>query len=231
MFNIKELVPDDWKKVLATEFEKPYIKKLEEFLEVEYKEHKIYPAQENLFSALKYTPYNKVKVLLLGQDPYHGAGQAHGLSFSVLPEIPLPPSLKNIYKELESDLGYKQAKTGTLIPWAEQGILLLNAVLTVRESEPNSHKSKGWEKFTDAIISKLNDSETPIIFLLWGNYAKKKTKLINAEKHIIIEGIHPSPLSAHNGFFGSKPFSQINDTLKKLNKETINWELIGSVKI
>lgn len=216
---------ESWQNILVEEFEKPYIKDLEAFLDKELQEYSIFPKKEDIFSTFKHTSYNDVKVLLLGQDPYHGVGQAHGLSFSVLPNISLPPSLKNIYKELESDLGYLPSKKGTLTSWAEQGILLLNSVLTVRQSEANSHKNKGWEKFTDMIITKLNEKSDPVIFLLWGNYAKKKSKLINDKKHIIIEGIHPSPLSAYGGFFGSKPFSTVNNALKSINKKEIDWEI------
>ncbi len=223
--NLKELMHESWQDILVDEFEKPYIKDLESYLDNEYQEYNIFPNKEDIFSAFKYTSYNNAKVLLLGQDPYHGIGQAHGLSFSVLPNISLPPSLKNIYKELESDLGYLPSKNGTLISWAEQGVLLLNSVLTVRQSEANSHKDKGWEKFTDMVITKLNEKSEPVIFLLWGNYAKKKSKLITDKKHIIIEGIHPSPLSAYGGFFGSKPFSTVNNALKSINNKEIDWEI------
>lgn len=222
---LKEMMPDNWKEILSDEFDKSYFINLENFLDDEFNSKNIYPSKENIFNAFKYTDYDDVKVLLLGQDPYHGKGQAHGLSFSVLDGIALPPSLKNIYKELETDLGIKPVKSGNLEKWAKQGVLMLNAVLTVRESEANSHKSKGWEKFTDSVIKKLNERNKPVIFLLWGNYAKKKASLIDQSKHIVIEGIHPSPLSASGGFFGSKPFSKINDNLKKLGEKEINWNL------
>lgn len=222
---IKEYLPENWQNILSEELEKPYFETLELFLEKEYAEQKIYPPKEDIFNAFKYTDYDDVKVLLLGQDPYHGAGQAHGLSFSVLDDIALPPSLRNMYKELETDLGIKSPKNGNLSKWANQGILLLNAVMTVREKSPNSHKAQGWEKFTDAVIKKLNEREKPVIFLLWGAYAKKKSALINQDKHIVIEGIHPSPLSAHNGFFGSKPFSEINNSLKSIGQKQIDWQL------
>lgn len=225
MNSIKELLPQNWQNVLSEEFKKPYFKKLEEFLDDEFQNQIIYPTRENIFNAFNYLDYQDVKVLLLGQDPYHGKGQAHGLSFSVQEGIALPPSLKNMYKEMESDLGIKPVKSGNLDKWAKQGVLLLNAVLTVREGLANSHKSKGWEKFTDAVISKLNEREKPVVFLLWGNYARKKTALIDKNKHIIIEGIHPSPLSASGGFFGSKPFSAVNNALKSLSEEPIKWEL------
>lgn len=221
---MKEQLNNNWYHILADEFDKKYFKDLELFLDDEYKNQIIYPLKNDIFNAFKYTDYNNVKVLLLGQDPYHGKGQAHGLSFSVLENISLPPSLKNIFKELETDLGVKNS-TGNLEKWAKQGILMLNSVLTVREATPNSHKSKGWEKFTDSVIKKLNERNKPLIFLLWGNYAKKKTSLIDSSKHIIIEGIHPSPLSANAGFFGSKPFSQINENLKKLSEKEIDWKL------
>jgi len=219
------MLPDNWSNILEEEFEKPYFKKLESFLDNEFQTQVIYPTKENIFNAFKYTSYDDVKVLLLGQDPYHGKNQAHGLSFSVLDKIALPPSLRNIYKELESDLGITPIKNGNLEKWAKQGILMLNAVLTVREGLANSHKSQGWEKFTDSVIKKLNERNKPIIFLLWGNYAKKKASLIDKNKHIIIEGIHPSPLSANGGFFGSKPFSKINKNLVELGEKEIDWKL------
>lgn len=219
------MLPDNWSNILEEEFEKPYFKKLESFLDNEFQTQIIYPTKENIFNAFKYTSYDDVKVLLLGQDPYHGKNQAHGLSFSVLDNITLPPSLRNIYKELESDLGIIPTKNGNLEKWAKQGILMLNAVLTVREGLANSHKSQGWEKFTDSVIKKLNERNKPIIFLLWGNYAKKKASLIDKNKHIIIEGIHPSPLSANGGFFGSKPFSKINKNLVELGEKEIDWKL------
>jgi uracil-DNA glycosylase len=222
---LKNMLPDNWSNILEEEFEKPYFKKLESFLDNEFQTQIIYPTKENIFNAFKYTSYDDVKVLLLGQDPYHGKNQAHGLSFSVLDNITLPPSLRNIYKELESDLGIIPTKNGNLEKWAKQGILMLNAVLTVREGLANSHKSQGWEKFTDSVIKKLNERNKPIIFLLWGNYAKKKASLIDKNKHIIIEGIHPSPLSANGGFFGSKPFSKINKNLVELGEKEIDWKL------
>ncbi|MFN8671773.1 MAG: uracil-DNA glycosylase [Candidatus Sericytochromatia bacterium] len=222
---MKELIPDNWKNILKDEINKPYFDKLNAFLNEEFRANTIYPPKEHIFNSFNYTNFEDVKVLLLGQDPYHGAGQAHGLSFSVQDGIALPPSLKNIYKELETDLGIKPSKNGNLENWAKQGILLLNAVLTVREGEPNSHKSKGWEKFTDAIITLLNNREKPLVFLLWGNYARKKVSLIDTNKHIVIEGIHPSPLSASGGFFGSKPFSKINESLKKLNYDMIDFKV------
>ena len=225
MQSIKDSLPQSWQNILSDEFEKPYFKELETFLNNEFENEKIYPANENIFNAFKYTDFNDVEVLLLGQDPYHREGQAHGLSFSVLDNISIPPSLRNMYKELETDLGIKSPKNGNLTKWANQGILLLNAVMTVREKTPNSHKNKGWEKFTDAVIKKLNERDKPLVFLLWGNYARKKAALIDKSKHIIIEGIHPSPLSASTGFFGSKPFSAINNSLKSIGQKEIDWQL------
>lgn len=222
---LKDLLPANWQNTLNEEFDKPYFNKLEKFLDNEFENEKIYPNRQDIFNAFKYTNFDDVKLLLLGQDPYHRKDQAHGLSFSVLDNIALPPSLKNIYKELEADLGIKSPKNGNLIKWANQGVLLLNAVMTVRDKNPNSHKNQGWEKFTDAVIKKLNEREKPLIFLLWGNYAKKKSTLIDSKKHIIIQGVHPSPLSANSGFFGSKPFSKINQALKNINQNEINWQL------
>jgi uracil-DNA glycosylase len=221
--DIKNVLLNDWKNILESEFQKDYFLKLESFLETEYKTETIYPPLENIFSAFNFTSFEKTNVLLLGQDPYHGKNQAHGLSFSVNENIPLPPSLKNIYKELYSDLNINISKNGNLSNWANQGVLLLNAVLTVREANPNSHKAKGWEKFTDSVIKKLNEREKPLVFLLWGNYARKKVSLIDPNKHIIIEGVHPSPLSANGGFFGSKPFSKVNEALLKLGYKEIDW--------
>lgn len=221
--DIKNLLLNDWKNILESEFQKDYFLKLESFLDTEYKTETIYPPLENIFNAFNFTSFEKTKVLLLGQDPYHGKNQAHGLSFSVNENIPLPPSLKNIYKELYSDLNINISKNGNLSNWANQGVLLLNAVLTVREANPNSHKAKGWEKFTDSVIKKLNEREKPLVFLLWGNYARKKVSLIDPNKHIIIEGVHPSPLSANGGFFGSKPFSKVNESLLKLGYKEIDW--------
>lgn len=225
LLDLKSLINNSWKDILSDEFEKDYFKKLEYYLESEFQEQIIYPEKQNIFNAFNYTDYNNVKVLLLGQDPYHGEGQAHGLSFSVPDNVKLPPSLKNMYKELYADLNIQPSKNGNLTKWAEQGVMLLNAVLTVRQASAASHKAQGWETFTDAVIKKLNDREKPLVFLLWGNYAKKKVGLINKSKHIVIEGVHPSPLSANSGFFGSKPFSTVNNALKKLNESEINWKL------
>lgn len=218
-------INQDWDEVLASEFLKPYFKELWQNVEAEYARGTVYPAKEDIFNALSYTPYHKVRVLLLGQDPYHGPGQAHGMAFSVQPGTAFPPSLQNIFKELGQDVGMPYPKTGCLIPWAEQGVLLLNTVLTVRESEPNSHKKLGWTTFTDAIISKLNEREEPVIFLLWGANAKEKLPLITGHQHFVLSTVHPSPLSASRGFFGCKHFSKTNTILHRLGKEPIRWEL------
>ncbi|PGZ94579.1 uracil-DNA glycosylase [Bacillus sp. AFS029533] len=215
----------NWREKLKLEFEKPYFKDLLQFLEKEYKEQTIYPAKEHLFQALNECSYEDCKVVIIGQDPYHQPGQAHGLSFSVLPGVKIPPSLRNIYKELNSDLGIEIPTSGYLIKWAKQGILLLNTVLTVREGEPNSHKNKGWELFTNTILSELNKQDRPIIFVLWGKHAQAKEELITNNHHVILKSHHPSPLSASRGFFGSKPFSQINQKLVELQLEPIDWSV------
>lgn len=218
-------IPEGWRDALAEELEKPYIPKLEAFLEDERANHTIFPPPEDVFAALAATPYDKVSVVILGQDPYHGEGQAHGLSFSVLPGIKPPPSLVNIYKELKSDLGVSIPKHGYLKHWAEQGVLMLNTVLTVRANEPNSHRKQGWEKFTDAIIRKISEKQDPVVFVLWGSPAQKKIELIDTARHIIIQSVHPSPLSASGGFFGSKPFSKVNAALTSAGKPPIDWSL------
>ncbi|WP_224363772.1 uracil-DNA glycosylase [Hyalangium versicolor] len=222
---MREMLPDDWRAVLKETLESPTFRKLERFVEGERKQHTVYPPEEDLFSAFRLTPYEGVRVLLLGQDPYHGAGQAHGLAFSVRPGVALPPSLVNIFKELQSDLGMPPPTSGSLVRWAEQGVLLLNAVLTVRESEANSHAGQGWEDFTDSVIRAVNAKPEPVVFLLWGNYARKKRKLIDTGRHDIIESPHPSPLSAMGGFFGSRPFSRINDALVLHGQPPIDWHL------
>ena len=221
MFNIA----DDWKEILSDEFSKPYFTELWDKVNEEYEKKTVYPAKENIFNALCYTPYNKVKILLLGQDPYHGAGQAHGLAFSVQDGVPAPPSLVNMFKELASDVGMTTPSTSCLTSWAEQGVMLLNTVLTVRESEPNSHKKFGWTTFTDRVISALNDREDPVIFLLWGANAKEKLPLITNSHHFILSAPHPSPLSASRGFFGCRHFSKANLILERLGKEPIRWQL------
>lgn len=218
-------IGNDWDEVLEGEFEKPYYLELRQFLKNEYETQVIYPDMYDIFNALKYTSYKDTKVLILGQDPYHGENQAHGLAFSVKPGVRIPPSLLNMYKELHVDLGCFIPNNGYLVPWAEQGVLLLNTALTVRAHQANSHKGKGWEVFTDNIIKLLNLRDEPVIFVLWGNNARSKKKLIDTNKHYIIESAHPSPLSASRGFFGSKPFSKTNDILIKLGRTPINWQI------
>ncbi|MEO6536265.1 MAG: uracil-DNA glycosylase [Candidatus Paceibacterota bacterium] len=215
-----------WKKALEEEFGKPYFQELTSFVKKEYLEGKVYPAPANIFKAFELTPFDDVKVVILGQDPYHGAKQAIGLSFAVENGTTLPPSLRNIYKELESDLGTKEEHSdGDLSRWAKQGVLLLNATLTVRASEAGSHQGHGWEQFTDAAIKALSDKREHLVFILWGNYARAKAGagLIDRTKHLVIESAHPSPFSAYNGFFGSKPFSKTNEYLKEHNEKTIDW--------
>ena len=218
-------IGNDWDEIIGDEFKKEYFNNLREFLKKEYRENTIYPEKKDILQALVHTPYKDTKVVILGQDPYHGKGQAHGLSFSVQPGTKIPPSLLNIYKEIKSEYGYEIPNNGYLIPWADQGVLLLNNVLTVREGEPNSHKGKGWEKFTDRIIEELNKREEPVIFVLWGNNAKEKEKLITEKHHYILKSVHPSPLSASRGFFGNKHFKKINEILKDLRKEEIEWKI------
>jgi uracil-DNA glycosylase len=225
MSAMKDRLPADWKKVLKDVLASPGFVELEAFVEKERRTQTVYPSEEDLFSAFRLTPYDKVKVLLLGQDPYHGPGQAHGLAFSVQPGVKPPPSLVNVFKELQSDVGMPRPKDGSLIPWAKQGVLLLNAVLTVREGEPNAHEGHGWEAFTDAVIQKVSDKSEPVVFILWGSYAQKKEKLIDTTKHIILKGPHPSPLSAKRGFFGSKPFSRTNEALEARGREPVDWRL------
>ncbi|AFY32916.1 uracil-DNA glycosylase [Calothrix sp. PCC 7507] len=218
-------IANSWEAVLSEEFDKTYFRKLFNFLLEEQQSHTIYPPEEDIFAAFKLTPYEKVNVLLLGQDPYHNHNQAHGLCFSVRPDIKPPPSLVNIFKELKDDIGLDIPNNGYLISWAKQGILMLNTVLTVRAHAPNSHKNRGWETFTDAVISKVNQKTHPVIFVLWGGYAQKKLKLIDVKQHIVVQSAHPSPLSARNGFFGSKPFSSINSALRSFGKPEIDWQI------
>ena len=222
MFN---LLPEDWQTQLQAEQNALYFQELTKFIEEERQAQTIYPLQQDTFNAFTLCPFNKCKVVILGQDPYHGAGQAHGLSFSVQKGIKLPPSLKNIYKELESDLNLPTPNHGELTQWAEQGVLMINAVFTVREKNANSHANKGWEKFTDAVIQKLSEEKENIIFVLWGKYAQKKAELIDEGKHFILQTAHPSPFSARNGFFGSKPFTKINDWLTQTNQQVIDWQI------
>jgi uracil-DNA glycosylase len=217
-------LPADWRAMLAPEFDKPYFKSLQEFVAEQRAQSTVYPPEADVFNAFQATPFDKVKVLLLGQDPYHGPGQAHGMCFSVRPGVRPPPSLVNMFKELHDDLGCKIPNHGNLQAWAEQGVLLLNAVLTVRASEPNSHKSQGWEKFTDAVIKTLNGRVKPVVFVLWGGYAQKKERLIQNGQHRIVKAAHPSPLSMAK-YMGSKPYSAINAALKEVGQEPINWQV------
>ncbi|WP_087971853.1 uracil-DNA glycosylase [Oceanobacillus rekensis] len=221
----KYILQNDWAEKLDKEFNKTYYLELREFLKKEYAEKTVYPEMDHIFNALHYTPFQNVKAVILGQDPYHGPNQAHGLSFSVKPEVKLPPSLRNIFKELKNDLGYQIPDHGYLINWASQGVLMLNTVLTVRAGEAHSHANKGWGNFTDQIIKTLNEKFEPIVYILWGSAAQKKISLIDTTKHLIIKSPHPSPLSAYRGFFGSKPFSLTNKFLKQSGLEEIDWEL------
>ncbi|MFP2912097.1 uracil-DNA glycosylase [Pyxidicoccus sp. 3LFB2] len=222
---LADRLPEDWKKELRTALASPSFLELERFVAEERKSATVFPSEEDLFSAFRLTPYKDVKVLLLGQDPYHGPGQAHGLAFSVQPGVTPPPSLVNIFKELESDVKVPRPKDGSLIPWAKQGVLLLNAVLTVRQAQPNSHAGHGWEDFTDEVIRAVSAKQEAVVFLLWGRYAQKKKKLIDAKRHVVLEGTHPSPLSASNGFFGSRPFTQVNEALKVKGRPAVDWTL------
>lgn len=221
----RKILTNDWAPLLEEEFKKPYYLRLREFLKKEYATQIIYPHMNDIFNALHYTPYHKVKVVILGQDPYHGPDQAHGLSFSVQPHVPQPPSLINIFKELQNDLGFKPPNHGYLVDWARQGVLLLNTVLTVRKGQAFSHREKGWENFTNRIIQLLNIKDSPIVYILWGRAAQNKASMINTNKHFIVKAPHPSPLSAYRGFFGSKPFSKTNAILRKAGHQEINWEI------
>ncbi|MDP2286540.1 MAG: uracil-DNA glycosylase, partial [Pseudohongiella sp.] len=217
---------DSWKALLAPEFEQDYMKGLRAFLLQKKQEGRvIYPQGSLIFNALNQTAFDKVKVVILGQDPYHGPGQAHGLCFSVMPGTPKPPSLQNIFKEIELDLGFAASKSGCLLPWAEQGVLLLNAVLTVEHALAGSHQGKGWEMFTDRIVRLLNDQREHLVFMLWGSYAQKKGAIIDRQRHLVLEAPHPSPLSAHRGFFGTKHFSSANRYLIDNGISPINWQL------
>lgn len=219
----KQILQNDWAPLLEKEFEEPYYQQLRSFLKEEYATKTIYPPKDDIFNALHFTPYKNVKVVILGQDPYHGPNQAHGLSFSVQPGNTPPPSLRNIYKELQSDLGCPIPKHGFLKQWADEGVLLLNTVLTVQEGKAHSHRGKGWETFTDRIIQLISEREKPAVFLLWGKPAQSKKTLIDEQKHVIIQSPHPSPLSASRGFFGSRPFSKANEALLKIGEEPVNW--------
>ncbi len=216
------VVGNNWDELLKNEYKKDYFQKLVTFIKDEYKTDIIFPKAKDIFNALKYTTYDQVKVVILGQDPYHNEGEAHGLAFSVLDNVVIPPSLRNIFKELKDDLGIERSR-GNLEDWAKQGILLLNVVLTVKKNKPNSHQGKGWEMLTDRIIELLNEKEDQVVFVLWGNNAKAKKHLITNPHHLILEASHPSPLSYHYSFKGSKPFSKTNEFLERVNKEKIKW--------
>ena len=220
-----EIFKNDWGQYLKEEMAQPYYRQLRQFLIGEYSTKQVYPDMYSIFNALHYTSYADTKVLILGQDPYHEPGQAHGLSFSVQPNVPPPPSLVNIFKELETDLGCTVPNNGCLEPWARQGVLLLNTVLTVQAHRANSHRDKGWEIFTDKIISLLNQREKPVAFILWGSPARRKKAMITNPQHFIVESPHPSPLSAYRGFFGSRPSSNANKFLESVGEEPINWQL------
>lgn len=219
------MIGNDWDTLLSDEYQKDYFKNLEKFVLSEYKTKTIYPKICEVYNAFRYTNFNDIKVVILGQDPYHGENQAEGLCFSVKKGVKQPPSLVNIFKELHDDLGYKIPKSGSLVPWTKEGVLLLNAVLTVEKDKAASHKGRGWERFTDEVIKIVNKKDTPVVFILWGSYARSKKELITNDKHFIIESAHPSPLSAYNGFFGSKPFSKANKFLVEHNIKPINWKI------
>lgn len=218
-------INNDWLEALKGEFKKPYYKSLFEKVTKEYRTYKIFPPADDIFNAFHLTPLKDVKVVILGQDPYHGDGQAHGLCFSVKPEVQIPPSLVNIYQELHDDLGCRIPSHGYLTKWAEQGVLMLNTVLTVRAHQANSHRGIGWEEFTDAAIKVLNEQDRPIVFILWGRPAQMKRKMLNNPKHLILEAPHPSPLSSYRGFFGSRPFSQTNQFLEANGVKGIDWQI------
>ncbi len=219
------MIDNDWLPYLKPEFGKDYYKDLYNFIKKAYGESVVYPPSEDIFNALKYTPYSNVKVVLVGQDPYHEPGQAHGLSFSVRPGVKTPPSLLNMYKEIKAEFGYDIPNNGYLKKWADQGVLLLNTVLTVKSGIANSHKNKGWEQFTDAVIKAVNQKDSPVVYFLWGNNARAKKALIDNPKHLVLETVHPSPLSANNGFFGCGHFKMANDYLVKNGIEPIDWKI------
>ena len=220
-----QIFKNDWEQYLTEEMQKPYYRELRQFLIQQYRSVQVYPDMYDIFNALHYTSYKDTKVLILGQDPYHEPGQAHGLSFSVQPNVPPPPSLINIFKELETDFGCHVPNNGCLEPWARQGVLLLNTVLTVQAHRANSHRDRGWEIFTDKIISLLNEREKPVAFILWGSPARRKKAMITNPQHFIVESPHPSPLSAYRGFFGSRPFSRVNNFLESVGERPIDWQL------
>lgn len=222
---MKTLIHNDWQDVLAPEFEKEYYQQLHVFLKDEYQHHRVYPDMYHIFQAFEWTPFSQVKVVILGQDPYHGPHQAHGLSFSVQPGVPVPPSLQNIYKELQDDLGIAPVNHGYLKKWADQGVLLLNSVLTVRDGQAFSHQGHGWERLTDVAIHQLSERPKPVVFILWGRAAQNKMTLIDQTRNIVIKSAHPSPLSASRGFFGSRPFSKTNAALTAMGEEPIDWQL------
>jgi len=219
------ILKNDWAPLLEDEFQKPYYLELRKFLAEEYQTKTIYPDMYDIFNALHYTSYENTKVVILGQDPYHGPNQAHGLSFSVQPGVKTPPSLANIYKELHSEFGYEIPNNGYLVKWAKQGVLLLNTVLTVQRGEANSHKGKGWETFTNRVIELVSQKEDPIVFMLWGKHAQEKKELIHSDKHLILESPHPSPFSANRGFFGNQHFLKANEFLKENDREPIDWKI------
>lgn len=219
------MLGNDWDELLKEELEKEYFQKLFDFVKEQYQEKDIYPKMNEIFNAFRHTSYKDVKVVILGQDPYHGENEAEGLSFSVKAGIRKPPSLNNIFKELKDDLGYEYPKSGSLLKWADEGVLLLNSVLTVEKDKPASHRGRGWEQFTDTVIKKINEKDTPVVFILWGNYARAKKELITNKNHLILESTHPSPYSASSGFFGSRPFSQTNNYLKSKGIKPIDWNL------
>lgn len=225
MTKIYPQIDEEWKEILEDEFQKPYFEVLKDFLVEEKNRYIVYPPGPKIFEAFNRTPYSKVKIVLLGQDPYHGPGQAHGLCFSVPEKTMFPPSLQNILKELETDMGYPYPKSGNLSAWADQGVLLINATLTVRANQAGSHQGKGWELFTDAIIKKLSEGRTGLVFLLWGRYAQNKKVLIDQQKHFVLEAPHPSPLSVYRGFFGCRHFSKANQWLEKNGKVPVDWKL------
>ena len=221
-------ITNDWQKILSEEFKKPYYKELYEFIRNEYQTRVIYPPSDDIFNALHYTPFSAVKVVILGQDPYHNPHQAHGLSFSVPPDVTwkdVPPSLKNIYKEIQEDVGIEMPDNGYLKKWADQGVLLLNTVLTVREGQANSHQGKGWENFTDAIIEALNKADRPMVYMLWGRFARAKKRMLDNPSQLVLEAAHPSPLSASGGFFGCAHFSKCNAYLREHGLEPIDWQI------
>ncbi|NBG89304.1 uracil-DNA glycosylase [Isachenkonia alkalipeptolytica] len=230
MVLLLESLKNDWQLLLEKEFKQDYYRKLQNFLREEYREYKVYPPKEDVYNALRLTAYQGTKAVIIGQDPYHGEGQAHGLSFSVRPGIKKPPSLQNIYKELQEDLGIPIPDHGYLKSWAEEGVLLLNTVLTVRKGEPYSHKNKGWERFTNHVISLLNQRKAPVVFILWGRHAQEKKKLVTNSWHYVLESPHPSPFSARKGFFGSRVFSRTNELLIKEGIDPIDWSLPKEVE-